>query len=87
MPRTCDADPQQASRCGALRLGVGVAEEAALVLPFNEQDAVELFALGLVDGHEDAAAWVALIGLKPARLERAANQVDGAAVATAKIPS
>ena len=84
--RAGDADAQQASCCGSLRLGVRVAKEVALVLPLDEQDAIELLALGLVDGHEHAAAWVALVGLESAYLERAAYEVDGAAVATAEIP-
>ena len=83
-----DADIQQSPRCGTLRLGVLIAQEIALVLlPLDEQDAVELFALGFVDGHEHAAARVALVGLKFDYVKHAAYQVGGATVGAAKIPS
>ena len=82
-----DADVQQSPCCSALRLGVGVAEEGAPVLSFDEQDTVELFALGFVDSHQHTAAGIALVGLKFDYVKRAAYQVGGATVGTMKIPS
>ena len=85
--RAGDADAQQTPCCGALRLSVRIAKKVALVLlPLNEQDAVELLSLGLVDGHEHAAARVTLVELKHTCLECATYQIGGPTVAATKIP-
>ena len=82
-----DADEQQSPRCSALRLGFLISKKTAPVLPLDEQDTVELFALGFVNGHEHTAAGVALVGLKHTCLERATYQIGGPTVTAMKIPS